>query len=220
MFIGHFAPALVAAAHPKAPKLGTLFVAAQLVDFAFFGLALIGVEKMRIVSGMTAMNGMDLYYMPYTHSLLGGGVWALVFGALIYAFSRSRTGALIGAAVVISHWFADLIVHAPDLTLAGSPPKLGFALWNYPLIEMPLELGITGAALGYYAVKTRSADGGNMRVWILGGALLLVQIYNWLAPEPEAFTAALPISALLAFAVFAGLAAWAGSARRSAVIDK
>ena len=35
MFIGHFAPALVVAARPKAAGLGTLFVAAQLVDIGF-----------------------------------------------------------------------------------------------------------------------------------------------------------------------------------------
>jgi hypothetical protein len=48
MFIGHFAPAMVAATHPKAPGLGTLFVAGQLLDFGFFGLALAGIEKFRI----------------------------------------------------------------------------------------------------------------------------------------------------------------------------
>mgnify|MGYP003863924819 CR=1 FL=1 len=31
----------------------------------------------------------------------------------------------------------------PDLTIAGSPPKLGLGLWNHPAIEMPLEIGIT-----------------------------------------------------------------------------
>ena len=37
MFIGHWAPALAAAAISKRePRLATLFVAAQLVDWAFF----------------------------------------------------------------------------------------------------------------------------------------------------------------------------------------
>ena len=35
MFIGHYAPAMIAATHPKAPGLGTLFVAGQLIDFGF-----------------------------------------------------------------------------------------------------------------------------------------------------------------------------------------
>ena len=56
MFIGHFAPALVAAARPKAAGLGTLFVAAQLVDIGFAALLIPGVEAMRIVPGITAMK--------------------------------------------------------------------------------------------------------------------------------------------------------------------
>ena len=40
MFIGHWAPALAAAAvSRKSPGLGTLFVAAKLVDWGFFALA-------------------------------------------------------------------------------------------------------------------------------------------------------------------------------------
>jgi len=43
MFIGHFAPALIAATRPKAAGLGTLFVAAQLVDIGFAALLFPGV---------------------------------------------------------------------------------------------------------------------------------------------------------------------------------
>ena len=213
MFIGHFAPAIVAATHPKAPGLGKLFVAAQLVDYAFFIFVLAGVEKMRLGTGITAMNNMDLYHMPYSHSLLGTAGWALLFGAIIYAWSRNWTAALIGSGVVVSHWFIDLLVHAPDLTIAGSPPKLGFGLWDHPAIEMPLELGLTFGALFYFARKTKAADGKNNRVWILGGVLLALQAYNWFAPEPEILTAWMPISALAAFTLAAGVAYWAGKNR-------
>ena len=71
MFIGHYSAAFVAAALPKAPNLGTLFIAAQLVDVAFFTFVPLGIENMRIVTGMSAMNPMDLYDMPWTHSLVG-----------------------------------------------------------------------------------------------------------------------------------------------------
>lgn len=97
------------------------------------------------------MNPMDLYHMPITHSLLGSAGFAAAFAGLIWLVSKDRTAALIGGAVVLSHWFLDLLVHVPDLTLAGSPPKLGFGLWNHPMIEMPLELGITLGALWWYA---------------------------------------------------------------------
>ena len=84
MFIGHFAPAFIArGATEEAPKLGALFIGAQLVDWALFLLAILGLEKLRVVPGYTAMVPLDLYHMPYSHSLLGTAAFAFVFAALI-----------------------------------------------------------------------------------------------------------------------------------------
>jgi hypothetical protein len=214
MFIGHYAPALVAAALPKAPKLGVLFVAAQLVDIAFFLFVLGGVEAMRITPGITTMNGLDLYHMPYTHSLLGSIIWGAGFAIVIWMLTRSRAGSLIAGAVVVSHWFIDLLVHRPDLTLTGSPPPMGLGLWNYPLIEMPLELGLAGASLGFYLSRTKHITGtATYWPWVLAAVMLVVQLYNWLSPEPETLDASLPISALLAFGLFAWLAYKVGQSR-------
>ena len=204
MFIGHWAPALAIAARPKAPALGLLFIAAQLVDWAFFGLLIAGVEHMRVTPGISAMNPMDLYHMPYTHSLLG----SLLFGGgvtvVIWTLTKDKTAALLTGAVVVSHWFLDLLVHVPDLTLAGSPPKLGFGLWNYPMLEIPLELAITFGALWLYVRAKRPAP---LRVAVLAGVLLLFQAVNWFGPvEPEVTTG----TSLLAFFAYglATLAAW------------
>lgn len=214
MFIGHFAPAMVAATHPKAPGLGTLFVAGQLVDFGFFGLALFGIENFRITPGMTVMNPLDLYDMPYTHSLLGSGIWAFGFALLIWLVTRSKTGAVIGGLVVLSHWLLDLLVHAPDLTLVGAPPKLGLGLWNYPAIEMPLELLITFGALAFYVFRTRSTAPRSKPALVLLAILLLgLQLFNWFAPEPEAADRGMMITALVAFAVVAAAAAFVGRTR-------
>lgn len=210
MFIGHFAPAIAAAAHKDAPSLPVLFVAAQLVDWGFFIFALIGVEAMRITPGITVMNPMDLYHMPYTHSLVGNIAWAAAFGIIISLWLKNRTASLIAAAVVLSHWFLDVLVHTKDMTIAGSPPKLGLGLWNYPAIEMPLEIALTGGALWYFAKRT---GGWDRRIIGLAVALLAVQAYNWFAPRPTELSPAMPISALFAFALFTGIAAWAAKSR-------
>ena len=204
MFIGHWAPALAIAARPKAPALGLLFIAAQLVDWAFFGLLIAGVEHMRVTPGISAMNPMDLYHMPYTHSLLGSLLFGGAAAAVIWALTKDRTAALLTGAVVLSHWFLDLLVHVPDLTLAGSPPKLGFGLWNYPMLEILLELGITFGALWLYVRAKRPAP---LRIAVLAGVLLLLQAINWFGPvEPEVTTG----TSVLAFVAFgiATLAAW------------
>ncbi len=210
MFIGHFAPAFVAATQKQAPSLPLLCLGGQLVDWAFFGLVLIGTEKMRFTPGISAMNPMDLYHMPFTHSLVGSIAFATTFGVLIALLTRNRTATLLGFGVVLSHWFLDLLVHVPDLTLAGTPPKLGLGLWNYPLIEMPLELALTFGAL-WFCWKRLALPAG--RVALLGGVMLALQVYNWFGPVEPEVTPATSILALVAYGLITLLAWWA--ARRS-----
>ena len=206
MFIGHFAPAFVAAAvYSRGPRLATFFVAAQLVDWALFVLALVGIERIGIEPGATAMNPLDLYDMPYTHSLLGTAICAVVFGTVVARWKHDATGGVIAGIVVLTHWALDWLVHRPDLTLTGEGPKHGLGLWNQPAIAMPLELGITLAAFAFYIVRSRGPLGQPL---ILLAVLLAMQAINWFGPEPEVAGPALYLQALLAFGVATGLAAW------------
>lgn len=218
MFIGHYAPALVAAALPRAPRLGWLFVAAQLVDFAFFAFALVGIERFRLTPQATTTNALDLYDMPYSHSLLGAlgfaAAWAL---ATRLAGGRPAT-AWIGAAVVAAHWPLDWLVHAPDLTLLGAGARHGLRLWDWPLVEMPLELALVALALVFYGSRTVACGwNGHAALLILSLALLIAQLVNWLEPQPTAIVdpppASVPLLALAAFLILAALAAWTARTR-------
>jgi hypothetical protein len=204
MFIGHFAPALAVAAHKDSPSLPVLFIGAQLVDWAFFGLVLAGVEKMRIVPGTTVLNPFDLFHMPYTHSLVGTVAWGAVFGLLISLMLKNRMAALLGFGVVVSHWFLDVLVHTQDMTIAGTPPKLGLGLWNHPAIEMPLELVISFGALWLYA---RATGGWRKSVLGLGAVLLALQATDWLGEKPTEVGFPMVALAWFGYAV-ATLAAW------------
>ncbi|MDB5706301.1 MAG: putative Membrane protein [Sphingomonas bacterium] len=218
MFIGHYSAAFVAATSPRAPRLGTLFVATQLIDLAFFSFLLLGVEHMRLVPHITAMNPMDLYDMPWTHSLVGALGWAAGFGLLIWLWRRSAAAALIGGAVVVSHWVIDLLVHRPDLTIAGSPPPLGLGLWNYPAIEVPLELIFAFGGLAFFVVRTR---GTGAKAWLpvaaLGAVMAVAQGVNWLTAQPTGVIdpppPSLAIMGLAAYVVLALLAWWVSRTR-------
>ncbi|MDG5749467.1 hypothetical protein P8Q88_14910 [Qipengyuania sp. XHP0207] len=206
MFIGHFAPALAAKAVTRdAPRLGTLFIAAQLIDWAFFLFAMIGIENLRIVPGITAMNPLDLYHMPISHSLLGTAGFAIAFALVVYLVSRNAVAATWAGIVVISHWVLDLLVHRPDLTLAGGEEKLGLGLWNQPLIAMPLELGLIGLAFWWYMRRTK---GPIVPPLILLAIMLVMQAINWFGPEPKAADLAMKATALFAFAVVTAIAYW------------
>ncbi len=207
MFIGHWAAAFAAgAASERAPRLGTLFIAAQVVDWAFFALVLVRVEKMRIVPGITVLSPFDLYHMPITHSLIGTAAFAAAYGLIVWIGIRDRAAGVITAAVVLSHWLLDLLVHRPDLTLDGNPPFLGLGLWNIPWVEIPLELALTFGAFFWYIRRTSGPAIGPI---VLALLLLAMQLFHWFGPPPEAGAPVAPM-ALLGLAAFAlaTLAAW------------
>lgn len=211
MFIGHFAPAFIAAAvSPERPRLGTMFVAAQLIDWGFFALAMAGVERMRIDPAASVMVPFDLYHMPFTHSLIGTAIWAAVCLGIVAVHQRSLAVGLLAGLVVVSHWLLDWVVHVPDLTFDGTPPRMGLGLWNYPWVAIPLELGITLGAFAFYMRRTRGPAGPPM---VLLGVLLVLQAINWFAPHPDAAGPFLYLQALIAFAILTALAVWVGENR-------
>ena len=118
MFVGHYGVAFATKKADASIPLWVLFLAVQWLDVIWAPLVLLGIERVRIVPGFTATNPLDLYYMPYTHSLVAAILWsgaaALVYGAVRPANIRTRL--LVGLAV-FSHWILDFIVHVPDLPL-------------------------------------------------------------------------------------------------------
>lgn len=209
MFVGHYAPAFLAAAlSPRAPRLGTLFVAAQFLDYGFFALSLAGLEGSRFVPGATAMMPFVLD-IPYTHSLLGAAALALVAGLAMVAWHGTLRPAAIVAAVVLSHWLIDALVHAPDLTLAGAPPAWGLALWNRPWIAVPLEVALTAGAFAVYLLRTRPVGPrGRREAIVLAVALILLQLANWTPALQRPLGPALALAILVVFTLLAYCASW------------
>ena len=211
MFIGHFAPALAARAITgETPQLGKLFVAAQLVDIAFFTLVLGGIEHFRITPGATAMNPLDLYHYPYTHSLLGTAGWALGMAIAVWLILRNAVAATWTGLVVLSHWMLDFVSHRPDLTLAGSGERLGLGLWNYPVAAVAAELALFAAAFWWYLRRTR---GPVLPPAVLAGVMLALQMVNWFGPEPAAADGSVAVTGLVAFGLLAALAYWVDATR-------
>ena len=211
MFIGHFAPAFAARAiTDEAPKLGTLFIAAQLTDWAFFLFAMGGLEHLRLTPGITAMNPLDFYDYPITHSLVGTTGFALGFAIVVGVVLRNAIAATWAAIVVMSHWVLDWVSHRPDLTLVGGPDRHGLGLWNYPLAAMLVELALVGLCFWWYLRRTK---GPVVPPLILLGTLLLLQAVNWFGPEPETVGFPFLVTGLVAFGILTVIASWVGSTR-------
>jgi uncharacterized membrane protein YhaH (DUF805 family) len=209
VFIGHFAVAF--AAKPAAPSVSlvTLFLACQWVDLVWPVFLLVGLEKVEIRPGITAFTPFDFVYYPWTHSLLMGAVWAAVFGLLYQSTRKSGKAALIVAAVVLSHWFLDLVAHRPDLPLApGSNWRFGLGLWNSIVATLLVEVSLFVAALTLYVKRTRALDRiGSAGLWLLAVLLLAAYFGAAFGPPPPS-VAAIAWANLTGAAVIGFLAYW------------
>jgi hypothetical protein len=158
-------------------------------------------------------NPLDLYYMPFTHSLIGALVWAAAAFALSRWWIASTSGALAVAATVVSHWFLDLLVHRPDLTLWGEgSAKLGLALWNFPVAALLVELALLGATLWLY-LQTGVAAPVRRGLVVVVAVLVVVQLALTAAPPPVG-TVQLGLCSLVLFLAVAAAGALIERPRR------
>lgn len=206
MFTGHYSVSFAGKAVDRTIPLWVLFVAVQLLDFVWAILVLLGIEKARVIPGFMAASAVDLYYMPYSHSLAGALVLSCIGGALFcLLWKRSWQAGLIVAGAVFSHWILDLIVHGPDLPIYDSY-KMGFGLWNYFWPEFALECALLLASLLWY-LRGVSFPVTIRRAWILFAILIAFQCIDKFGPPPGA-PAKFAGSALAAYTGLALLVAW------------
>lgn len=205
MFAGHFAAAIAAkAVAPRAP-LWVYVGAAQLVDIVWAGLIIAGVEKVRFDDTLRG-SPLDLYYMPFTHSLPAAVGWSLLAALVARRWWPVGTAAMVGL-VVFSHWLTDLLVHRPDLPLGFTGPKLGLGLWNYPLAEMALEIGLLGLATAMWTAQRVRARQSAWPAMLFLAFLVALQIFATVGAGATS-AIALGQSALLAYGLVM-LVAWA-----------
>jgi membrane-bound metal-dependent hydrolase YbcI (DUF457 family) len=186
----------------------------QWLDVVWAPFVLLGIEKVRIVPGFTASNPLDLYYMPYTHSLVGALLWSAVAGATyrLWRQASARSGVIVGVAV-FSHWILDLVVHRPDLPLlSDDTTKLGLGLWNHPALAFGLEAALLFGAM-FAFLKARPQN--RMAIITFGVVMFGIEAYVFFGPPP-ASPASAATTALVAYALFA-LVIWVLVDRRSSI---
>jgi len=208
MFVGHYGVAFAVKSERNKIPLWILFVAVQLLDFLWAPYVLLGLEKVRMIPGITATNALDLYYMPYTHSLVGALVWSGL-AALLYKVASgakaSRAAVFVVAFAVFSHWILDLIVHRPDLAIYDDTWKVGFGLWNHRGPEFVLEIAILVGGIFLY-LKRNNSVARRAGTVVFGVVLILIQAGNTFVRRPPSSDRAFAITALVFYTFFAGVA--------------
>ncbi len=205
MFVGHYAAALAAkSAEPRAP-LWTYVIGCQLLDVGWGGLIMTGAERVRVDPSLPG-SPLDLYDMPWTHSLPGALAWS-VAGALAVRLALKtpwRAAVFVGLAV-FSHWVLDFVVHRPDLLLFPGGPKVGLGFWNNPVPEQALELGLLAVAAVFWSGE-RLSEG--RRVWPAAAfiSFLVALQFAGFTPAPASLVT-MGAMAWLAYGL-AGIGAW------------
>jgi len=206
MFVGHYGVAFAVKGREQSIPLWFLFIAVQLLDVFWAPLVMLGVERLRIVPGITASNPLDLYFMPYTHSLVAGILWSAgSFAAYKFLASTgpARKGAGLVALAVFSHWVLDFLVHRPDLALYDNTAKVGLGLWNLPVVALSLEAVLLFGGMWFFLarVPVRRAP-----VVVFGVVMLAIQLVVFFGPPPPSAIAA-AWTALGSYVVFAAIVA-------------
>ncbi|RPH36260.1 hypothetical protein EHM92_04810 [bacterium] len=188
MFIGHFGVAFGSKRIVPTVSLGTLILAAQLLDLVWPILLLLGVEHVRIDPGNTAFTPLEFYDYPITHSLLLVLVWSLLFAGVYYGIRRGWKGAIVAGCAVLSHWVLDFITHRPDLPLfPWGQSYAGLGLWNSIPATIIVEWAIFIAGVALYATATSPLDRiGRYAFWGLVAFLVLSAIAAMGSVPPDA----------------------------------
>jgi hypothetical protein len=215
MFLGHYGVAFALKRVEPKVSLGTFFLAVQLADLLWGCFLLLGWEQVRIDPSAGPVAPLEFVHYPISHSLVGAFAWGIAAGAVYYSWptrdtSRHWQAALLVAAAVASHWFLDVLVHFPDLPLAGEgSPQLGFGLWaNLPL-TIALELLTLGAGVAVYVL--RRSHRHPVRPGRLAGLLIvLLALYAAsVAGPPPPSVRAVAVADIIGLVALAAFAGWA-----------
>jgi hypothetical protein len=218
MFAGHLGAALAIGRVERRVNPGVLMFAAMLADFVLWVLVLCGIETVTIPPDFD-LTHQARFDFPYSHGLAATLGWSLAAGiaGCLWAMRKTGDGLRVGmwvALAVLSHWFLDALVHAPELPLAGrGSAMVGASLWD----RMPLALGIE-ALIVIAGIALYVPDSGLRTAKKLGlGLLCLVALAftaagMTIAPPPPSVGAMAAVS-LATIVVVTALGVWLGRNR-------
>ncbi|MET3538809.1 hypothetical protein [Chryseobacterium limigenitum] len=134
--INHAATALLIKKKvPTAPMI-LLLVSVQLIELFWVLFNYLGWEYYSISGGKVHLD-----YLPYSHSVFGAVVAALISFAIINWGYKNRKLAAAIAIGVLSHIVIDMIFHEKDIQLSpfSATPVWGLGILDYPWLNFALE---------------------------------------------------------------------------------
>jgi len=207
MHVGHFAAGFIGKRIEPQLSVGTLVLASVLADLLSGLFVFVGLEKVNLTTGRGAANYFEPINIALSHSLLALVLWGALFGGAYFAWRRNLRGAILIFALVVAHWFLDVIAHKPVMPLApGTTWKFGLGLWTNIPATLVVEGGLWVLAVVFYLRGTRAKN--RLAFFVFWPVVLLLTLlwYNNIAgaPPPEG-----RINFAVSFVYFSLVVAWA-----------
>jgi hypothetical protein len=208
MFLGHLALGFAAKRVTPRVSLAMLLVASQWADMLWPVFLALGLERVRIDPGNTAVTPLDFVSYPYSHSLAALTIWGLVVGGAYRGIAGGRRTVWILSGLVVSHWLLDYVTHRPDMPIYPGSRKIGLGLWNSRSATVVVETAMYVVGLWIYVRATQARDRvGRWGLVSLTTVLMVIYVANIIGPPPPSVTA-LWVVALVGAAVLTAWAWW------------
>jgi hypothetical protein len=221
MFAGHVGAALAIGRAERRVNVGVFVAAALLLDIALWLFVLLGWESVFLPANFATTHQPEFVF-PYSHSLVASLLWSAV-AALVgwagYAGLRPARGRAAGlvAAAVFSHWLLDVLVHKPELPIAGAgSPKVGLGLWQSVPIALVVEAAIVAAGLILFVRGSSLSRGKSLALSALSLVILAFTVVGMTIAPPPPSAQAMATSSLATLVVVCALACWFGRLPREA----
>jgi hypothetical protein len=177
MIAGHFGFAALVKSRERSTPLWLLMLASVWLDVVFVPLFLAGIETLQPIQGRSGY-GAVVIHADYTHSIVGTLALSVLLAIVCWPRWGSRSAIVVGL-VAVSHWVLDLIVHHADMVVLpgnlGDLPRLGFGLWDYPMLAAALEalLVLLGAGFYWRAAREVSIRANRRPQWATAVSVLI-----------------------------------------------
>lgn len=181
MIVGHYASALIPYARNRDYPFWLLLVCANVPEFLWLLLALVGVEAPAPASLFDATLQNLHVEMTYSHNLLPGLLQALATAAIVYAVSRRAQLTLWCGALVFWHVLCDAVVGYEHQLWGPSSPTTSLNTYaSTPHVAIAIELAFAVACVAWFDISRRQAGAplsGRRRAALY--AVFIVGIAAW-----------------------------------------
>ena len=215
MFAGHVGAGLAIGHMERRVNVGLFVAAALFLDMILWLFVLLGWESVAIPSNFASTHQVEFLF-PYSHSLASSVVWSVLAAAGAWVVcahlgpARVRVALLIAAAV-FSHWLLDLLVHRPEMPLAGAAsPVVGLGLWNSMPVALVAEGAVVVLGMLLFIPGGGLPRGRSVAIAVLSLVVLVFTVLGMTLAPPPPSGAAMAGSTLVTLVAVCALVAWLG----------